>query len=104
MFRRLDVGMKRLGSGLTDEAKELWLERAATKLENGKYQLNRDRRLALATPGVMSIEQMKDLHKSILDSDVKVLGLMQIKGELNKMDGSDFLKSTTGQATKDFFK
>lgn len=55
LFRRLDIGMERLGSGLSDTAKELWLERAATKLENGKFQLNRDRRLALATPGVMSV-------------------------------------------------
>ncbi|CBY20491.1 unnamed protein product [Oikopleura dioica] len=104
LFRRLDVGMKRLGSGLTNEAKELWLERAATKLVNAKYQLNRDRRLALATPGVMSIDQMKDLHTSILDSDVKVLGLMQAKKESNKMDGAEFFKSATGQATKEFFK
>lgn len=96
--------MKRLGSGLTNGAKELWLERAATKLDNAKYQLNRDRRLALATPGVMSIEQMKDLHISILDSDVKVFGLMQAKKESNKMDGAEFFKSATGQATKEFFK
>ncbi|CAG5105395.1 Oidioi.mRNA.OKI2018_I69.chr1.g2094.t1.cds [Oikopleura dioica] len=45
LFRRLDIGMERLGSGLSDTAKELWLERAARKLENGKFQLNRDRRL-----------------------------------------------------------
>ena len=75
--KRLQSGLNIINSSLTDEAIEVWFERGATELENGRFRINRDTKLNVShyNPPIMGIDQMEKLHNVILDSSIDVLHL-----------------------------
>ncbi|CAG5105393.1 Oidioi.mRNA.OKI2018_I69.chr1.g2092.t1.cds [Oikopleura dioica] len=51
----------------------------------------------------MSVDQMKDLYNTIVESDVKVQALLQTREGLKGID-MDVYKSNTGRAAKEFLR
>ena len=71
---RIQMGVGKLNSSLSDEAMERWLERGvAQNPETGKYFFVRDYRLSLNTPPQMGFDQLDELWKGLAESDVEIL-------------------------------